>query len=175
MSPTPVFNQQKKNEDSETKKKKEVNLVISHAPSADNSNLSADGDDSFVSAEMDSAMPSPFSEVRQAMKSEEEEEESTEPFEVYVSSSSLTSYFLLTSFPHLFADPVPLCVCVCARAPRPDLPEQRAPARLVTAGRRREQQRHAGDRGRRGVLRAAVPRHQLAVVRVGIRLGQHER
>ncbi|XP_062416494.1 chromatin-remodeling ATPase INO80-like isoform X1 [Pungitius pungitius] len=55
---------QKKNEDSETKKKKkEVNLVISHAPSADNSNLSADGDDSFVSAEMDSAMPSPFSEI----------------------------------------------------------------------------------------------------------------
>lgn len=55
---------QKKNEESETKRKKEVNLVISHAPSADNSNMSADGDDSFVSVEMDSAMPSPFSEVR---------------------------------------------------------------------------------------------------------------
>lgn len=55
---------QKKNEESESKRKKEVNLVISHAPSADNSNLSADGDDSFISVEMDSAMPSPFSEVR---------------------------------------------------------------------------------------------------------------
>ncbi len=42
-----------------------MNLVISHAPSADNSNLSADGDDSFISVEMDSAMPSPFSEVRE--------------------------------------------------------------------------------------------------------------
>ena len=63
-SPSPVPDQQKKNEESENKKKKEVNLVISHAPSADNSNLSADGDDSFISVEMDSAMPSPFSEVR---------------------------------------------------------------------------------------------------------------
>lgn len=53
-----------KKEESENKRKKEVNLVISHAPSADNSNLSADGDDSFISVEMDSAMPSPFSEVR---------------------------------------------------------------------------------------------------------------
>ncbi|XP_015236166.1 PREDICTED: DNA helicase INO80 isoform X1 [Cyprinodon variegatus] len=53
---------QKKIEESENKKKKEVNLVIAHAPSADNSNLSADGDDSFISVEMDSAMPSPFSE-----------------------------------------------------------------------------------------------------------------
>ncbi|XP_035474215.2 chromatin-remodeling ATPase INO80 isoform X1 [Scophthalmus maximus] len=52
----------KKNEESEIKRKKETNLVISHAPSADNSNLSADGDDSFISVEMDSAMPSPFSE-----------------------------------------------------------------------------------------------------------------
>lgn len=43
-----------------------MNLVISHAPSADNSNLSADGDDSFISVEMDSAMPSPFSEVRES-------------------------------------------------------------------------------------------------------------
>ncbi|KAF0023281.1 hypothetical protein F2P81_023911 [Scophthalmus maximus] len=53
----------KKNEESEIKRKKETNLVISHAPSADNSNLSADGDDSFISVEMDSAMPSPFSEI----------------------------------------------------------------------------------------------------------------
>lgn len=58
--------QQKKNEESENKRKKELNLVISHAPSADNSNLSADGDDSFISVEMDSAMPSPFSEVRES-------------------------------------------------------------------------------------------------------------
>lgn len=56
---------QKQNQESENKRKKEVNLVISHAPSADNSNLSADGDDSFISVEMDSAMPSPFSEVRE--------------------------------------------------------------------------------------------------------------
>lgn len=54
---------QKKNEESESKKRKDVNLVIAHAPSADNSNLSADGDDSFVSVDMDSALPSPFSEV----------------------------------------------------------------------------------------------------------------
>ncbi|KAM3861231.1 chromatin-remodeling ATPase INO80 [Diretmus argenteus] len=53
----------KNNEESETKRRKEVNLVISHAPSADNSNLSADGDDSFISIDMDSAMPSPFSEI----------------------------------------------------------------------------------------------------------------
>ncbi|MED6283294.1 putative DNA helicase ino80 [Characodon lateralis] len=53
----------KKNEESDNKKKKEMNLVIAHAPSADNSNLSADGDDSFISVEMDSAMPSPFSEI----------------------------------------------------------------------------------------------------------------
>lgn len=59
-----VSHLQKKSEESESKRKKEVNLVISHAPSADNSNLSADGDDSFISVEMDSAMPSPFSEVR---------------------------------------------------------------------------------------------------------------
>lgn len=56
--------QQKRNEESESKKKRETNLVISHTTSADNSNLSADGDDSFISVEMDSAMPSPFSEVR---------------------------------------------------------------------------------------------------------------
>lgn len=53
-----------KKEESESKRKKETNLVISHAPSADNSNMSADGDDSFISVDMDSAMPSPFSEVR---------------------------------------------------------------------------------------------------------------
>ncbi|MCI4389727.1 hypothetical protein PGIGA_G00101860 [Pangasianodon gigas] len=54
----------KKEEDAETKKKKEgVNLVIPYAPSADNSNLSADGEDSFISVDMESAMPSPFSEI----------------------------------------------------------------------------------------------------------------
>ncbi|KAM9779061.1 chromatin-remodeling ATPase INO80 isoform 2-T2 [Syngnathus typhle] len=53
---------EKKTEESEIKRRKEANLVIVHAPSADNSNLSADGDDSFISVEMDSAMPSPFSE-----------------------------------------------------------------------------------------------------------------
>ncbi|XP_034018102.1 chromatin-remodeling ATPase INO80 isoform X2 [Thalassophryne amazonica] len=57
------YAEKKKNEESENKRRKEVNLVISHAPSADNSNLSADGDDSFISVEMDSAMPSPFSEI----------------------------------------------------------------------------------------------------------------
>ncbi|XP_054617699.1 chromatin-remodeling ATPase INO80 isoform X1 [Dunckerocampus dactyliophorus] len=56
------YAEKKKTEESENKKRKEANLVISHAPSADNSNLSADGDDSFLSVEMDSAMPSPFSE-----------------------------------------------------------------------------------------------------------------
>lgn len=63
----PLFStsaQQKRNEESESKKRRETNLVISHTTSADNSNLSADGDDSFISVEMDSAMPSPFSEVR---------------------------------------------------------------------------------------------------------------
>ncbi|KAK7925848.1 hypothetical protein WMY93_008158 [Mugilogobius chulae] len=60
------YAEKKKNEETEIKKKKEVNLVISHAPSApsaDNSNMSADGDDSFLSVDMDSAMPSPFSEI----------------------------------------------------------------------------------------------------------------
>nr|XP_057912108.1 chromatin-remodeling ATPase INO80 isoform X3 [Doryrhamphus excisus] len=57
------YAEKKKTEESENKKRKETNLVISHAPSADNSNLSADGDDSFLSVEMDSAMPSPFSEI----------------------------------------------------------------------------------------------------------------
>lgn len=66
LLPPSVSDLQKKNEESENKRKKEVNLVISHAPSADNSNLSADGDDSFISVEMDSAMPSPFSEVRES-------------------------------------------------------------------------------------------------------------
>lgn len=61
-----VFLFQKKKEDElDGKRKKEgVNLVIPFVPSADNSNLSADGDDSFIS--VDSAMPSPFSEVRLA-------------------------------------------------------------------------------------------------------------
>lgn len=59
-----LFGLQKKKEDElDGKKKKEgMNLVIPFVPSADNSNLSADGDESFVS--VDSAMPSPFSEVR---------------------------------------------------------------------------------------------------------------
>lgn len=69
-----TFVQQKRNEESESKKKRETNLVISHTTSADNSNLSADGDDSFISVEMDSAMPSPFSEVRRLGWGEEEED-----------------------------------------------------------------------------------------------------
>ncbi|NWS69886.1 INO80 ATPase, partial [Crotophaga sulcirostris] len=52
----------KKEDELDGKRKKEgTNLVIPFVPSADNSNLSADGDDSFVS--VDSAMPSPFSEI----------------------------------------------------------------------------------------------------------------
>ncbi|XP_061560780.1 chromatin-remodeling ATPase INO80 isoform X2 [Phycodurus eques] len=57
------YAEKKKTEESENKRRKEANLVILHVPSADNSNLSADGDDSFISVEMDSAMPSPFSEI----------------------------------------------------------------------------------------------------------------
>ncbi|XP_051501093.1 chromatin-remodeling ATPase INO80-like isoform X3 [Myxocyprinus asiaticus] len=54
----------RKEDDPDTKKKKEgVNVVIPYAPSADNSNLSGDGEDSFISVDMDSAMPSPFSEI----------------------------------------------------------------------------------------------------------------
>ena len=54
--------QKKKEDELDGKRKKEgMNLVIPFVPSADNSNLSADGDDSFIS--VDSAMPSPFSEV----------------------------------------------------------------------------------------------------------------
>ncbi|XP_036405694.1 chromatin-remodeling ATPase INO80 [Megalops cyprinoides] len=54
----------KKEDDLDSKRRKEgVNMVIPFAPSADNSNLSADGDDSFISVDMDSAMPSPFSEI----------------------------------------------------------------------------------------------------------------
>lgn len=66
-----------------------------------------------------------------------------------------------------------VCVCSCAR---PDLPEQWAPARLVTPGRRCrwEQQRHAGHRGRSGVLCAAVSCHQLPLLCVWIGLWQHE-
>lgn len=83
---------------------------------------------------------------------------------------------IVRSMPNLpsFKVRVSVCVCPCAR---PDLPEQRAAAGLVAAGRRRrrEQQRHAGHRGRPGVVGAAVPGHQLAVVRVRIRVGQHER
>lgn len=56
------FFQKKKEDELDGKRKKEgMNLVIPFVPSADNSNLSADGDDSFIS--VDSAMPSPFSEV----------------------------------------------------------------------------------------------------------------
>ncbi|XP_069805896.1 chromatin-remodeling ATPase INO80 [Dendropsophus ebraccatus] len=52
----------KKEDEVDGKKKKDgLNLVIPFVLSADNSNLSADGDDSFIS--VDSAMPSPFSEI----------------------------------------------------------------------------------------------------------------
>ncbi|XP_062973777.1 chromatin-remodeling ATPase INO80 [Elgaria multicarinata webbii] len=52
----------KKEDEIDGRKRKEgMNLVIPFVPSADNSNLSADGDESFVS--VDSAMPSPFSEI----------------------------------------------------------------------------------------------------------------
>lgn len=52
----------KKEDELDGKRRKEgMNLVIPFVPSADNSNLSADGDDSFIS--VDSAMPSPFSEI----------------------------------------------------------------------------------------------------------------
>uniref|UniRef100_H3AJK7 Chromatin-remodeling ATPase INO80 n=1 Tax=Latimeria chalumnae TaxID=7897 RepID=H3AJK7_LATCH len=52
----------KKEDELDVKRKKDgVNMVIPFIPSADNSNLSADGEDSFIS--VDSAMPSPFSEV----------------------------------------------------------------------------------------------------------------
>ena len=58
-----MCSQKKKEDELDGKRRKEgMNLVIPFAPSADNSNLSADGDDSFIS--VDSAMPSPFSEVR---------------------------------------------------------------------------------------------------------------
>uniref|UniRef100_A0A672SEA7 Chromatin-remodeling ATPase INO80 n=1 Tax=Sinocyclocheilus grahami TaxID=75366 RepID=A0A672SEA7_SINGR len=54
----------RKEDDPDTKRMKEgVNVVIPFVPSADNSNLSADGEDSFISVDMDSAMPSPFSEI----------------------------------------------------------------------------------------------------------------
>lgn len=57
-----MYSQKKKEDELDGKRRKEgVNLVIPFVPSADNSNLSADGDDSFIS--VDSAMPSPFSEV----------------------------------------------------------------------------------------------------------------
>ncbi|XP_038597218.1 chromatin-remodeling ATPase INO80 isoform X2 [Tachyglossus aculeatus] len=56
------YAEKKKEDELDGKRRKEgVNLVIPFIPSADNSNLSADGDDSFVS--VDSAMPSPFSEI----------------------------------------------------------------------------------------------------------------
>ncbi|KAJ1104389.1 hypothetical protein NDU88_001801 [Pleurodeles waltl] len=57
------YAEKKRREDElDSKRRKEgLNLVIPFLPSADNSNLSADGDDSFIS--VDSAMPSPFSEI----------------------------------------------------------------------------------------------------------------
>lgn len=61
--------QKKKEDEIDGRKKKDgVNLVIPFVPSADNSNLSADGEDSFIS--VDSAMPSPFSEVSVVWKIE---------------------------------------------------------------------------------------------------------
>ncbi len=61
----PLILKKRKEDYPDTKRKKEgVNVVIPFVPSADNSNLSADGEDSFISVDMDSAMPSPFSEVR---------------------------------------------------------------------------------------------------------------
>ena len=58
-----MYSQKKKEDELDGKRRKEgMNLVIPFVPSAENSNLSADGDDSFIS--VDSAMPSPFSEVR---------------------------------------------------------------------------------------------------------------
>ncbi|KAG2457438.1 INO80 ATPase, partial [Polypterus senegalus] len=52
----------KKEDEMDIKRRKEgMNIVIPFLPSADNSNLSADGDDSFIS--VDSALPSPFSEI----------------------------------------------------------------------------------------------------------------
>ncbi|KAL4641797.1 DNA helicase INO80 [Arapaima gigas] len=59
------YAEKKKREDEQdAKRRKEgMNIVIPFAPSADNSNLSADGEDSFISVDMDSAMPSPFSEI----------------------------------------------------------------------------------------------------------------
>ncbi|KAL8169413.1 UNVERIFIED_CONTAM: putative DNA helicase ino80 [Gekko kuhli] len=56
-----TFTKKKEDELDGKKKKEGMNLVIPFVPSADNSNLSADGDESFVS--VDSAMPSPFSEI----------------------------------------------------------------------------------------------------------------
>lgn len=59
-----LFLKKRKEDDPDSKRKKEgVNMVIPYVPSADNSNLSADGEDSFISVDMDSAIPSPFSEV----------------------------------------------------------------------------------------------------------------
>uniref|UniRef100_A0A8C1PB90 Chromatin-remodeling ATPase INO80 n=1 Tax=Cyprinus carpio TaxID=7962 RepID=A0A8C1PB90_CYPCA len=58
------YAERRKEDDPDTKRRKEgVNVVIPFVPSADNSNLSADGEDSFISVDMDSAMPSPFSEI----------------------------------------------------------------------------------------------------------------
>ncbi|KAG8449686.1 hypothetical protein GDO86_016362 [Hymenochirus boettgeri] len=56
------YAEKKREDEIDGKRKKEgVNLVMPFLPSADNSNMSADGEDSFIS--VDSAMPSPFSEI----------------------------------------------------------------------------------------------------------------
>lgn len=81
------------------------------------------------------------------------------------------------SFVSLWCWP-PACVCVCVcSCTRPDLPEQRAPARLFAAGCwcGREQQRHAGHRGWPGFVCAAVSCHQFPRFCVRISLWQHER
>lgn len=86
-------------------------------------------------------------------------------------------FAILARFP-LFLRCWPLAcvyVCVCSRA-WSDLPGQWAPARLTTSRRRRgwEQQRHAGHRGRSGVLCSTVTCHQLPSISVWISVWQHE-
>lgn len=116
------FVQQKRNEESESKRKREANLVISHTPSADNSNLSADGDDSFLSVEMDSAMPSPFSEVRRRRRGSHEY---SDPFHPLIPCIALLLLnvsppaALLPPSPRSFPSGSPsltprrVCVCLC--------------------------------------------------------------
>uniref|UniRef100_A0A8K9UZR3 Chromatin-remodeling ATPase INO80 n=1 Tax=Oncorhynchus mykiss TaxID=8022 RepID=A0A8K9UZR3_ONCMY len=67
------------------KRRKDVNLVIPYNLSADNSNLSADGDDSFISVDMDdSAMPSPFSEISLSSELQPNQDESSSDMLVIV-------------------------------------------------------------------------------------------